>query len=97
MSPSGELPGEQQRPEEPAPAAPSSPALEDGERELAAGLRSARAVPGAAFRGALARHVRALDPHLGPRPARLRLKAGAALSGGALLIVLGALSATGHL
>lgn len=93
----GEAPPEDQPALENQPAAENRPALETNERELAARMRSARPVPAAAFRGALARHVAELDPRLGPRPARVRLKASAALASGALLIALGALSATGHL
>jgi len=63
------------------------------ERELAAALDAQRPVPGAGFRGALGRHLAALDPGYGPRPVRLRLLVAGCLGGGGVLIGLGALVA----
>jgi hypothetical protein len=71
--------------------------LGPGERELADRLDGERPLPAAGFRGALARRLAARDPGYGPRPERLRLIVGAYLGAGSLLIVLGALSATGVL
>lgn len=67
------------------------------EHELADRLGAERPVPGAGFRGALARHLAARDPGYGPRPARLRLLAGGYLGAGWLLIAVGALVAGGVL
>jgi hypothetical protein len=67
------------------------------ESQLAERLGDERPVPPAGFRGALGRHLAALDPGYGPRPARLRLIAGGYVATGAALIAFGALSATGVL
>ncbi len=71
--------------------------LDEPERSLASRLESARPVPAAGFRGALARHLAARDPGYGPRPPRLRLLVSACLGTSALLLALGALQATGQL
>jgi hypothetical protein len=68
-----------------------------GERVLADRLSRERAVPGAGFRGALARRLAASDPGYGPRPERLRLIVASYVGAGSLLVALGALSATGAL
>jgi hypothetical protein len=67
------------------------------ERELADRLAGERPVPSAGFRGALGRRLAARDPGYGPRPERLRLIVAGYLAAGSLLLVLGALSATGAL
>lgn len=67
------------------------------ERALADQLSADRPVPGARFRGALSRHLAAEDPGHGPRPERLRLIASGYLAGGALLLAVGLLQATGAL
>jgi hypothetical protein len=66
-----------------------------GERDLADRLGGERPVPGASFRGALARRLAESDPGYGPRPERLWLMVAAYLGAGSLLIAVGALSATG--
>ncbi len=71
--------------------------LDPTEREAAAQLVSARAVPAAEFRGALGRHLVARDPGYGPRPERLRPLVSLYLGAGAALLGLGALLATGVL
>lgn len=77
------------------------PETEDrlGHAEIALGdtLSQRRPVPGADFRGALGRHLTALDPRWGPRPARLPLLVVAYLLPGLVLIGLGALIGTGAL
>jgi hypothetical protein len=70
------------------------PALESPEHDLAARMRIARPVPGAAFRGALGRRLGELDPGYGPRPERLRLIVAGYLGAGGLLIALAALGLT---
>jgi hypothetical protein len=71
--------------------------LGSAELELGDRLEQHRPVPGAGFRGSLARHLSDRDPGFGPRPANLLGMAGASLGGGLLLIGLAALSATGTL
>jgi hypothetical protein len=71
--------------------------LAPGERELADRLAGERPIPAAGFRGALGRRLDEHDPGYGPRPVRLRPVVAGYLCGGSLLLVLGALSATGHL
>jgi hypothetical protein len=60
-------------------------------------LRRDRPSPPASFRGALGRHLRALDPGWGPRPERLIQAVGAYVAVGLLLIGLGALVGLGVL
>jgi hypothetical protein len=67
------------------------------ESRLAERLRDERPVPPAGFRGALGRHLGALDPGYGPRPGRLRLLVGGYIATGAALIAVSALNATGVL
>ena len=77
---------------------PDIPAeLGPDEREVADRLAGERPVPAASFRGGLARALAASDPGYGPRPEHLRLIVAAYLGAGLLLLVLGALSATGAL
>jgi hypothetical protein len=71
--------------------------LGSAEQRLGELLAAQRAAPAAGFRGTLRRHLAAEDPGYGPRPPRLRLNVGGWLAGGALLIALGALQATGAL
>jgi hypothetical protein len=52
-------------------------------------------VPAAGFRGALGRYLGRRDPGHGPRPAQLRLISAACVGGGALLLGVAALQATG--
>lgn len=61
------------------------------EQEVADGLRIARPVPAAAFRGKLGRHLAQRDPGYGPRPERLRVFVAGYLGAGGLLIALAAL------
>jgi hypothetical protein len=75
---------------------PDTP-LTGGEEALAARLARERLLPGAAFRGALGRHLAADQPGHGPRPQRLRLIVCAWLLAGGLLLVLGLLQALGKL
>jgi hypothetical protein len=77
-----ELPGDEAR-------------LDSAEQRLGEQLAAQRPPPAAGFRGALRRRLVAEDPGYGPRPPRLRLTVGGWLAGGALLIALGALQATG--
>lgn len=63
--------------------------------QLADRLSAQRPVPSGVFRGALSRHLAALDPGHGPRPPRLRAIVALYSAGGALLIALGTLLATG--
>jgi hypothetical protein len=67
------------------------------ETRVAERLQAGKPVPAAGFRGALGRYLAASDPGYGPRPQRLRLMVGAGLAGGAGLLTLGALQATGAL
>ena len=67
------------------------------ERELAERLAGDRPAPTAGFRGALGRRLAARDPGYGPRPERLRLIVAGYVAAGSVLLVLGALSATGAL
>ena len=67
------------------------------DHKLAERLSGQRPVPAAGFRGALGRHLAAIDPGYGPRPAHLRVMVSAYISAGTLLIALGALQATGVL
>jgi hypothetical protein len=60
-------------------------------------LNAARPVPGAEFRGALARHLAALDPGYGPRPAHLWAVVLALLGCALALLVVAALLAGGRL
>jgi hypothetical protein len=63
--------------------------------QLADRLGAQRPVPSGVFRGALSRHLAALDPGHGPRPPRLRAIVALYSAGGALLMALGTLLATG--
>jgi hypothetical protein len=67
------------------------------EHGFAEQLQADRPVPGAAFRGALGRHLAARDPGYGPRPARLRPIAFGHLVASAVLLALGGLQAMGIL
>jgi hypothetical protein len=72
--------------------------LESGEeRQLTDWLDAATPVPAAGFRGALGRYIGRRDPGFGPRPPQLRLISAAYVGGGAVLLALGALQATGSL
>ena len=73
------------------------PELTASERALGEQLQAARQVPGAAFRGALSRHLTDQDPGYGPRPIRLRVTVSGYLAVGGALLVLGLLQATGTL
>jgi len=71
--------------------------LTASERELADALAADRPIPSAGFRGALGRHLHSRDPGYRTRPERLRLTVSGLLAGGAVLIALGLLQATGAL
>ena len=60
-------------------------------------LHRRRPVPAPGFRGVLGRHLMALDPGWGPRPARLRLIVAAYLLVALILIGLAALIGIGGL
>lgn len=60
------------------------------EHELADRLASSCPIPHAGFRGALGRHLVAVDPGFGPRPEQLRLYVTACALAGLLLMMLGA-------
>jgi len=64
--------------------------LEPAEQHVADGLRIARPVPPAAFRGRLGRHLAERDPGYGPRPERLRMIVAGYVGAGGLLIALAA-------
>jgi hypothetical protein len=64
--------------------------LEPAEAHVADGLRIARPVPAAAFRGRLGRHLAERDPGYGPRPERLRMIVTGYVGAGGLLITLAA-------
>lgn len=74
---------------------PSEP--DPAERDLARRLQQSRPIPTAGFRGALGRRLAERDPGYGPRPRWLVPVASSCFSGGLVLIVLSALSATGSL
>jgi hypothetical protein len=61
------------------------------EAEVADGLRIARPVPAAAFRGRLGRYLADRDPGYGPRPEHLRLIVAGYMGAGGALIALAAL------
>jgi len=65
-------------------------ALEPADAHVADGLRIARPVPAAAFRGGLGRHLAERDPGYGPRPERLRMIVAGYVGAGGLLIALAA-------
>jgi hypothetical protein len=65
--------------------------LESSEQHVADGLRIARPVPAAAFRGRLGRQLAERDPGYGPRPERLRLIVAGYMGAGGLLIALAGL------
>jgi hypothetical protein len=67
------------------------------ERQMADWLESATPVPAAGFRGALGRYLQRRDPGFGSRPPQLRLISAACLGGGAVLLGVAALQATGAL
>ncbi|MHB8691967.1 MAG: hypothetical protein ACYDHH_12045 [Solirubrobacteraceae bacterium] len=56
-----------------------------------------RPVPPGGFRGALERHLAALDPRYGPRPDDLRLRVSGYIGAGALLLTVALLQALGSL
>lgn len=56
-----------------------------------------RPVPPGGFRGALERHLEALDPRHGPRPDDLRVRALGYVGAGALLLTIALLQALGSL
>lgn len=62
--------------------------LERAEAHVADGLRIARPVPAAAFRGRLGRHLAERDPGYGPRPERLRMIVACYIAAGGVLIAL---------
>lgn len=64
---------------------------EAAEAHVADGLRIARPVPGAAFRGRLGRHLAERDPGYGPRPERLRTIVACYVGAGGVLIALAGL------
>lgn len=67
------------------------------EAEAAEWLRDQTPVPSASFRGALGRYLQRRDPGYGSRPRQLRLMSTACVGTGALLLVVGALQATGSI
>ncbi len=67
------------------------------EQQMADWLHSATPVPAAGFRGALGRYLGRRDPGYSPRPPQLRLISAACVGGGALLLGVAALQATGSL
>jgi hypothetical protein len=67
------------------------------EHDLSLRLAAERPVPAPEFRGVLGRLLASADPGYGPRPERLREKVALWLAGGAALLALGALQATGAL
>ena len=71
--------------------------LTEEERALAQRLQAARPLPTPGFRGALGRYLVQHDPGYGPRPEELGMKAARLFGGGALLLAVGALQATGVL
>ena len=75
----------------------SRPRLDPDARRIGELLRRDRPVPSASFRGALSRHLRALDPGWGPRPEGLARMVGTYVAVGLLLIGLGALAGLGVL
>ena len=64
--------------------------LEPAEAHVGHGLRIARPVPAAAFRGSLRRHLAERDPGYGPRPERLRMIVAGYVGAGGVLITLAA-------
>jgi hypothetical protein len=60
------------------------------DRQLAELLDSRRPLPGAAYRGQLARRLAFLNPGIGHRPARLWTITAACVAGGLLLMAIGA-------
>ncbi len=68
-----------------------------GEQELADHLSSDPPTPAPGFRGALGRHLGAIDPGWGPRPERLRVMVMTGVVSGLVLMALGLLQATGSL
>jgi hypothetical protein len=75
----------------------ADPAPTARELALAEQLHLDKPTPAAGFRGALGRHLAVRDPGYGMRPERLRLIVGGYLAASGLLLVLGALQATGAL
>jgi hypothetical protein len=73
------------------------PRLDPDARRVGELLRRERPSPPASFRGALARHLRALDPGWGPRPEGLTRTVGRYVALGLLLIGFGALAGLGVL
>ncbi len=67
------------------------------EEELVEEMLAARSLPGAGFRGALARHLVSEDPGYGPRPQGLRLRAAGFIVPSLLIMLLGLLQATGSI
>ena len=65
--------------------------LEPTEAHVADGLRIARPVPAAAFRGRLGRQLAERDPGYGPRPERLRIIVACYVGAGGVLIALAGL------
>jgi hypothetical protein len=80
---------------DPDPHDPELAARDPEDQEVAAQLTAARAMPAAGFRGELGRHLLALDPGYGPRPARLHASVLAFLTAGLALLCLAALIAVG--
>ena len=77
---------------------PTSPDdVDPDERAIAEMLVAKRPTPAAAFRGALARRIRSVDPGYGPRPANLWTQVLGFAAGGTALIVIGALIGLGRL
>jgi hypothetical protein len=67
------------------------------ERQVAEWLKSTTPLPAAGFRGALGRYLSKRDPRHGPRPPELRLISAGYVGAGAVLLLVGALQATGAL
>ncbi len=76
-----------------AQSGPDPAAADDLEHRLQAG----RAVPSAAFRGALGRHLAAEDPGYGPRPEGLRTTVALLVLLAVVLLAVGLLQALGRL
>jgi hypothetical protein len=68
--------------------------IEAPDQDMADRLSLARPVPGAGFRGTLARHLAERDLGYGPRPERLRLMVAGYLGAGGVLIALAAVGLT---
>ncbi len=81
----------------PAEPPQSDTELSPRERALSEQLEAQRPVPAAGFRGALGRYLVREDPGYGPRPNGLRAQSAGLVLAGAVVLVVGALQATGAL